>query len=661
MEVTDNNFQDVLPTFKKCLGKCDFLSVDLEFSGLKSYQTGQDFFDSPQKYYGKLRESASRYIPMQFGICTFKWDKYKESYECNIFNFFILPRDARSSRHIASQEIGCFLFLRKHQFDFNKWLDKGISWLSHADFESILPGVTYKKNDRNGEKNVNLKPGDKEWLDTIYSKIDRWLEMTESTRPRCPLVLTQNIVPDSYKSFLIYQNVRKKYPNLEVKPLYLKSQNGSKCIEIQESADIQATARYIDDSTVADYIGSVDRKCPDPIEKLEQEIGFRHVIDLMVDSKKPIVGHNMFLDIAHIYHSFFEPLPEDPDEFAHSFHEKFPAVLDLKVLSNYHPYFCVNPAPNTQLSCLYEEALRAIPEALRPQFFSSYNTQNAYIDFLQAKGNNGAQVTNDQSVQENEDQKALNYHEAAFDAFITGVTYLYLSTMISRNLSFQTEKLDNPDDMKNVVDCPVLKSDIDEASKSNEKTKLNIYFPSANEGPDSFSSTTSAKLVHGSNLEHPILPTHPIFRSILNSIYLYFACAVFNLDRPHTLFDKKNIFKISGLNNAIKTPHILSQFKEFGHCRVHWINNDSVYVEFFADLSSKDRKNIIKASKWKIQNCYDSEQEELRGEMEEMQKQKKVSRKRPLETVSDLYDAEDRKEHRKMFKKKSAFPECILI
>jgi hypothetical protein len=42
---------------------------------------------------------------------------------------------------------------------------------------------------------------------------------------------------------------------------------------------------------------AIDKMCND-------ELGFSRVIELLMQSKKPIVGHNMIYDIAFIYRQF---------------------------------------------------------------------------------------------------------------------------------------------------------------------------------------------------------------------------------------------------------------------------------------------------------------------------------------------------------------------
>ena len=57
------------------------------------------------------------------------------------------------------------------------------------------------------------------------------------------------------------------------------------------------------------------------------ELGFSHVIEFLMKSKKPLVGHNMIYDIAFIYRQFLSPnydLPKTFAEFANIWRASFP-------------------------------------------------------------------------------------------------------------------------------------------------------------------------------------------------------------------------------------------------------------------------------------------------------------------------------------------------
>ncbi len=50
-------------------------------------------------------------------------------------------------------------------------------------------------------------------------------------------------------------------------------------------------------------------------DKINLEMGFSSIIEYIIESKKPIVGHYLILDILFVYQSFIDDLPEDYIKF----------------------------------------------------------------------------------------------------------------------------------------------------------------------------------------------------------------------------------------------------------------------------------------------------------------------------------------------------------
>ena len=61
--------------------------------------------------------------------------------------------------------------------------------------------------------------------------------------------------------------------------------------------------------------------------------GFSRVVKALIESKKPIVGHNCFLDMIKIYNQFYKELPASYKKFKSDIHEAFPSIHDTKFLS----------------------------------------------------------------------------------------------------------------------------------------------------------------------------------------------------------------------------------------------------------------------------------------------------------------------------------------
>lgn len=42
----------------------------------------------------------------------------------------------------------------------------------------------------------------------------------------------------------------------------------------------------------------------------DYEMGFSKIIEEIIHAKKPLIGHNMFLDIMFVYQQFIDDLPQ---------------------------------------------------------------------------------------------------------------------------------------------------------------------------------------------------------------------------------------------------------------------------------------------------------------------------------------------------------------
>lgn len=81
-------------------------------------------------------------------------------------------------------------------------------------------------------------------------------------------------------------------------------------------------------------------------------IGFRKVIDFLSSSGKPVVGHNMFLDLCHCFHHFHRDLPNEYQDFKQSAAKLFPNLFDTKYLCSNAPSF-QEYVKNTALDHVY--------------------------------------------------------------------------------------------------------------------------------------------------------------------------------------------------------------------------------------------------------------------------------------------------------------------
>ena len=69
------------------------------------------------------------------------------------------------------------------------------------------------------------------------------------------------------------------------------------------------------------------------IDLSKQIADFRALREKLKSKRTVLVGHNMFMDLVYLYHTYFGPLPNTVEDFIHLVHELFPLMVDTKFLA----------------------------------------------------------------------------------------------------------------------------------------------------------------------------------------------------------------------------------------------------------------------------------------------------------------------------------------
>lgn len=140
MEIARHQFLSSLPAVQKAIDECEFMAIDTELSGtvdstfwlewnsLVLYPglhrpAGSRRLDTLANRYAEYREATRRFIIIQFGLCTFKWDEPSGRYIAKAFNFYIFPTSMTGKiqpDRLFLTQAQAFDFLSKQGFDFNK-------------------------------------------------------------------------------------------------------------------------------------------------------------------------------------------------------------------------------------------------------------------------------------------------------------------------------------------------------------------------------------------------------------------------------------------------------------------------------------------------------------------------------------------------------------
>ncbi|CAN8002726.1 unnamed protein product, partial [Ixodes hexagonus] len=400
-----SDFKEELEVLRTVIKDASFLSIDCEFTGLHT-QRSIHVFDSAEERYDKLREFSQEFLVIQVGLCTFQYDKEKSGYLCRAFNFFTCPRQMLrgSPDRIFRCQASSLHFLSQHGFDFNKLFAHGIPYLKPAELEQLsaaleerhaLQSEALAQNGANAEVSRPKAAVPKEiqpFIDDVLESVERFLNAADDKQtPSSPpkqgeeeskagegdevLHLAEC---DPFRRKLIYQEVKARFAEAVVMETQV-STGGARHVVVRRAGPATQQAALLEEK---------QRK---EMADLEEAHGFGRLLELVAQSGKLVVGHNMVLDIVHLLSQFVDDLPKDYQEFKSMVKATFPSIVDTKLLATEGDLKDV--FSSTMLGALVKQ-LGGKSSTLPP------------IEFVPGYGYDSAEE---------------RLHEAGYDAYITGL------------------------------------------------------------------------------------------------------------------------------------------------------------------------------------------------------------------------------------------------
>lgn len=313
MDITRENFLEHYQEIIKEIKDCSFIAFDTEFSGLLDEGFREAYLDMPSERYDKLRNGTQHFVIMQFGLCLFK-KITTTSYTAQPYNFFVFPASPTPKkidlRFLC--QASSMTFLAENNFDFNKWVKQGVFYLSKVEAKKYEEHKQQMEVRRTSRVEVS-QPEDVAFVTSAKEQITGFLSNPKATSVDIECVnaykrkLVYQIIDDDFKDqHLVVQKVDKE------KVLTVKRLNSKTLKELEKKEQ----------------------------EKKREEIkckGLLYIIEAIVDSGKPMVGHNCLLDILHTYKQFLYPLPDSLDKFKKSLCSVFPKLLDTKLIASVEP------------------------------------------------------------------------------------------------------------------------------------------------------------------------------------------------------------------------------------------------------------------------------------------------------------------------------------
>lgn len=422
---------------KETISKSDFLSFDMEMTGISlGIESNLTEYDLPQTRYTKMKKVVEEYETIQVGFTFYLPETRNVKSSLNedetITEKFYIERTF-SAYLFKSSPFKFLIDLYKNQVEYESIFQKNIKsnpetlkFLIENSFDYskwILQSHHYNKlNKRNQIINLleqHIREGRSpdsllvfstkakesimkiiyEIMDFIFDKSRKRHEIDIKEAFYIAFILTLNI-----PKYLSVKNVN--LSKIKAKPSILlieKSKSSldlsdfSKKFNFQLENNEQINDTHEKIKKLITFEDLYDFKYKTILLKtndnqgieefVNEELGFSLLISEVINSKKPIIGHNMLYDLMFLYDKFIDDLPSDITSFYTNIHNTFPMIIDTKIIADFAGKFS-----NTKLAELmssiekqkFDKYIKIIPDVMNN--FFQYDTPNETIGKIHDAG-----------------------------------------------------------------------------------------------------------------------------------------------------------------------------------------------------------------------------------------------------------------------------------
>ncbi len=229
---------------------------------------------------------------------------------------------------------------------------------------------------------ILVKESDREKSDKFIADLLSW----KSSDSKEPFNFKETT---KYFRKYVYDYLKKEHPELLVKTVQNEENINEKTIQMFKVEDEDDKKSFM------------MKKKQQLEEELLGQLGFTSIIELLVESKKKLVGHNCYLDLLFLYSHFVDHVPHNYHDFKSKLFELFPHIYDTKFIAT-NTKFQNKLGPSSALVQLLNMCFNKDDTDLSPM---NIKLAEGFEDYSFDKANN------------------LRLHEAGYDAFITGYCY----------------------------------------------------------------------------------------------------------------------------------------------------------------------------------------------------------------------------------------------
>ncbi|RVE48606.1 hypothetical protein evm_006795 [Chilo suppressalis] len=387
MEITKKNFAEEIDNITKDLERSCFIGFDAEFTAILSGENFQhSLFDTNEDRYNKIKTEVSKMLMTQIGLTMFQYDRDIDTYVAVGYTFHLCPQVFGEIDQSFIFQASTLKFLCKHNFDFNKFTYEGLPYLSKEEDALIQQHLKNNKLIENLSRTMEMD--EEKQLQTYCSEVSKWLATSDEG--------TMYIdVKSPVLRYLVHNEVRSRFPDV----LTTDSLGNSNKVLIYRDKNVEG-ANSAPNNVLEENL-------------MNNLLGFSQIIYLLETYKKPIVGHNLFLDTVLLHNQFIGSLPEKYSTFKKNINKMFPNIYDTKFISH---------EMSKKLS--FDEVWKSNALQDLYEFFAEGKCKKLEL------GVNPIRLSTPFDVKQ-------SYHEAGWDSFCSGYCFIRLGHWAASEASGQ--------------------------------------------------------------------------------------------------------------------------------------------------------------------------------------------------------------------------------
>ncbi|XP_068085004.1 pre-piRNA 3'-exonuclease trimmer [Anabrus simplex] len=385
-EILRGSFDEKYPEVEGVLQKAAFIAIDNEFTGLVSNSERKlSLFDAGSERYSLAKANIEEFIAIQVGITAFNYSREENKYIAHTFTIPVFPRSISSLDHKFLCQASSLEYLCQYKFDFNKVVYEGVPYLNADQERKVRKELKAGALFRNLERTLSMD--DERKLQAACSRVAEWFpSAVQGDRLKVPVPM--GLQGGMLMEYVLHKELRKRFP-----VIWTYTDIGCVQVEVVSREHRQEL--------------EMDVAAEESLQEnlINHFLGFSRIYKLLINLKKPIIGHNMLLDLMMMYNQFYEPLPSHYSTFKKNINQLFPVIYDTKFISS------------------------ELKRKLKKDLLNSTVLSDLYAYFKDGRGSHMAMCSPviQHSEEHNPSNLEMKFHEAGWDSYCTGFCFIKMS------------------------------------------------------------------------------------------------------------------------------------------------------------------------------------------------------------------------------------------